>query len=465
MPRSPSKVRNRKAPASAAEKVEEKSTAVTTDGMPPLKKCDEWIRHVNVLELERDFQALEKELSKAQGPDDVAHLHKIILWSQICSVLGLATMALPPSYLFPAVLLATATFIRWTCIGHHVCHGGYNNCVPKGSRFDRFKFAVGNVFRRLRDWPDWMLPEAWNVEHNHLHHYELNENSDPDLVEQNLSNLRESNTPLIFKYLFTLFNAATWKWFYYSSNTYASLKAHEKNEAAPLTTMASLYLGFGPSYLSRIEYTFRVIGPYIFYQFILMPLPFLMAARYAERVPEYEQYSNQLYAAHWNATLNLLISDVLTNLHSFLTIVTNHAGHDMYRWKTHCLPLTGAFFIRAVVSSANYSAGTDLIDCFHGWLNYQTEHHCFPKLSMLSYQKSMPKVKALCAKHGVPYTQENVFVRLKKTIDSMCGTTTMREVPLEWEERLNVTNVKGGTRHKHVTSISTGGKVDESKTH
>ena len=83
---------------------------------------------------------------------------------------------------------------------------------------------------------------------------------------------------------------------------------------------------------------------------------------------------------------------------------------------------------------------------------------------MLSYQKSMPKVKALCAKHGVPYTQENVFVRLKKTVDSMCGTTTMREVPLEWEERLNVTNVKGGARHKHVTSISMDAKDVESKT-
>ena len=56
---------------------------------------------------------------------------------------------------------------------------------------------------------------------------------------------------------------------------------------------------------------------------------------------------------------------------------------------------------------------------------------------MLSYQKPMPKVKLLCKKHNIPYVQENVFIRLKKTIDSMVGKTTMREIPLEWEEKLN----------------------------
>ena len=59
------------------------------------------------------------------------------------------------------------------------------------------------------------------------------------------------------------------------------------------------------------------------------------------------------------------------------------------------------------------------------------------ELSMLSYQKAMPKVKLLCKKHNIPYVQENVFIRLKKTIDSMVGKTTMREIPLEWEEKLN----------------------------
>merc|ERR1711935_677743 len=37
----------------------------------------------------------------------------------------------------------------------------------------------------------------------------------------------------------------------------------------------------------------------------------------------------------------------------------------------------------------------DLNDFMHGWLNYQIEHHAFPQLSMLSYQKSAPQMRAL----------------------------------------------------------------------
>merc|ERR1719284_541995 len=75
-------------------------------------------------------------------------------------------------------------------IGHHICHGGYNRQDSKqaggSGRFTSVGFAVGNVYRRARDWFDWMLPEAWNVEHNNLHHYRLGESGDPDLVERNL---------------------------------------------------------------------------------------------------------------------------------------------------------------------------------------------------------------------------------------------------------------------------------------
>ena len=60
---------------------------------------------------------------------------------------------------------------------------------------------------------------------------------------------------------------------------------------------------------------------------------------------------------------------------------------------------------------------------------HQIEHHIWPDLSMRSYQKAAPLVKAICAKHGVPYVQESVFLRLKKTIDIIVGNTSMRPFP------------------------------------
>lgn len=64
----------------------------------------------------------------------------------------------------------------------------------------------------------------------------------------------------------------------------------------------------------------------------------------------------------------------------------------------------------------------------------QIEHHVWPDLSMLQYQKGAPKLKAICEKHGVPYVQENVFERLRKTVDIMVGKTTMRAFPTKGYE-------------------------------
>jgi hypothetical protein len=46
-----------------------------------------------------------------------------------------------------------------------------------------------------------MVPEAWNVEHNNRHHYNLSEVHDPDLVEANLTSLRDMPVPVFFKYI------------------------------------------------------------------------------------------------------------------------------------------------------------------------------------------------------------------------------------------------------------------------
>ena len=227
--------------------------------------------------------------------------------------------------------------------------------------------------RRLRDWPDWMLPEAWNLEHNHLHHYHLNETSDPDLVEQNLKDLRELQAPLPAKYVLVALAMATWKWFYYAPNTFAHLQAQQsKTSFDGAVTLKSVIMGGAPKFVHRAELLLRVFLPYALYNFVLKPSP-LLAAAAACWALDAQDGRRAFMAAYGNALANLLIADVLTNIHSYIAIVPNHAGPDLYRWTTHCKPLSGAFYIRAVVSSANYSAGCDLLDASQGFLNYQIE--------------------------------------------------------------------------------------------
>jgi len=396
-----------------------------------LQPGEEWIDKLDLAAFTEDIKKLGRNLEGKQGPADVVHLNKLIGWSNFCGIIGLLTMGYSVN-LLSIIGISTWTFTRWTMIAHHTCHGGYDKCHPNKKRWNKFKFAIGSFWRRLADWFDWMMPEAWNVEHNNRHHYNLSELEDPDLVENNLSDLRSMKAPLWFKYFYVFVAACTWKWLYYSPNTYKELKlAKWRREgrkipagvkATDAVTIKTLLFSKIPFY-SLSEFFFVVIGPYILLHFFVMPMPYLFIGQYFDRD---DMYRNALY--------NLFLADILTNIHGFVAVVTNHAGDDMYRFRYGCRPHSGSFHLRQVLASVDFSYGTDLVDFLHGFLNYQIEHHLWPNLSMRSYQKSGPLVREICDKHGVPYIKQNVFWRVKKTVDIMVGNTSMKWFPESYEK-------------------------------
>jgi len=390
-----------------------------------------WIADFDVANFAKEIRDLGNELERNQGDEDVRHLRKMIAWSNFCGIAGLLTMGFGVNPITP-FLLSVFTFTRFSMIAHHTCHGGYDKCHPS-ARFNRFRFAVGSLWRRYCDWLDWMLPEAWNVEHNTRHHYNLSEVTDPDLVEENLASLRDLNAPVLIKYMNVAFFMTTWKWFYYAPNTYKELKmARLRKMGLPMpegvkpewaVTWKDLLVGGTPFY-SLSEFLTVVVGPYFLYRFVLTPLPLLFLGQHLDMPDMYS-----------NAVKNLLIAEVLTNIHAFLCIVTNHAGSDMYRFRSACRPYSGSFFLRQVIASANYNYGYDLIDFMQGYLNYQVEHHLWPNLSMRSYQRAAPRVREICEKYGVPYVKESVFIRFKKTIDIAVGKADMRWFPEDYENK------------------------------
>lgn len=44
---------------------------------------------------------------------------------------------------------------------------------------------------------------------------------------------------------------------------------------------------------------------------------------------------------------------------------------------------------------------------FHGGLERQVEHHLFPQLPRHALAGAAPRVRALCARHGIPYLEES----------------------------------------------------------
>lgn len=131
-----------------------------------------WRQNLDLKAWGADMRAIEQDALHNTGADDLKHLQKMRIWYSVMYFAGVSASGFCqlPCNPLSAILMSTAICMRWTMIGHHTCHGGYNALVNPDDRFHRSNFAKGAV-RRALDWCDWMLPEAWDVEHNYMHHY------------------------------------------------------------------------------------------------------------------------------------------------------------------------------------------------------------------------------------------------------------------------------------------------------
>ncbi|MBL8604742.1 MAG: fatty acid desaturase [Myxococcales bacterium] len=345
-----------------------------------------------------EVRALRAEVDASLGPDDLAHLKKIEGWGRIATTVGLATAWIAPNPL-SAVALSLGRSTRWLLM-HHCGHRGYDKVPGVEARYTSEVFAQGP--RRWRDWPDWMLPAAWNYEHNILHHHHTGERRDPDLIERNVAWLNRPEVPRALRWALLGALGFTWKASYYAPNTLRVwLHRHDPKGARPSTTRAQ-----------RVKMLLREsYGPYIARRFVGLPLAYLPLGPWAM----------------FSALCNSVMGEALSNFHTFFVVGPNHTGDDLYRFDDR--PQSkDEYLARQIIGSVNYRTGGDLNDYAHLWLNYQIEHHVFPDIPMLKYRQVQPKVRALCEKYGLPYVQAPVWQRFRKMAEVFVGSQTMRRM-------------------------------------
>jgi hypothetical protein len=343
-----------------------------------ISPSEQWVVDLDYESFGQEVTSLGKEIQLLGGVDDVLHIQKIVLWRNICAVVGLVSVWMTPN---PVTVLAlsTWTYASWAMIAHHTCHGGYNRHSDANGKnlYNSRGFALGSIMQRCRDWLDWMVPEAWNIEHNRLHHYRLNEESDPDFVQRNFDSIRQSSTPMIQKYATIAILFPIWKWFYYAPNTFKELQINkwkqEGKELPPnfvptdsITVLHLLSMDKKYNALRKVvkpkEFFTQVLGPFFFTRFVLIPMPFLFIPGIGPTLC-------------MNALWNVFLAELVTNIHAYVTIVTNHAGNDLYTFDDAVKPRSASFYVRQIVGSANYVTNNDdITDFCHGFLNYQIEH-------------------------------------------------------------------------------------------
>jgi fatty acid desaturase len=368
----------------------------------------DWSR-IDLKRFSAEIDQLRAELDAELGPDDFKHLKKMEWWGRSWTAVGYAVAWLCPNPL-SIFALSFGHFIRWAVLAHHTLHRGYDRAPGVPRRYTSQGFARG--WRRVVDWLDWIAPEAWRHEHNLLHHCRLNEDpGDPDLVEALVEKFGPLPRPT--RWLLLAIYSVAWKPLYYGPNTlrlYLNAAGRRRPPAAavPYGDLSVM----NPLHPYGRQVWLRCWLPYAAWKFGVVPALFLPLGWWA-----------------WLSVLiNSLLAEALTNFHSFVMIVPNHAGDDLYRFDAPVSDGKSEFYLRQIVGSANYRCGGDGNDLLHGWLNYQIEHHVWPDLTLRQYQRAQPRLKALCAKYGVPYVQESVFRRFWKMVAISMGDGKMKRL-------------------------------------
>ena len=82
--------------------------------------------------------------------------------------------------------------------------------------------------------------------------------------------------------------------------------------------------------------------------------------------------------------------------------IISHNFESVYLFdKDNCKDDNKSFLYKQVSSSSN--VGGPLLCFFNGGLNYQIEHHLFPRMSHAHYPKIAPFVREFCKKKNIPY--------------------------------------------------------------
>ena len=329
----------------------------------------------------RELELLRRELEIELGETDAQHIQRIGKLSDRLEVLGRSLI----HFSFEPLGFSVGTAALWAHktlelmeIGHMALHGAYD-ALPDCPRYQSETFH-------------WKAPideASWKVGHNVRHHQFTNiAGKDPDL---DFGAVRLSPRiewkPAHALQPFT--NFFTWLGFTTAINLHVTGvleligQKTEKHPAQDERGMTRSFLGKWLRYYGR-EYVF----------FPLLAGPFFPKVLIANALAE---LGRDVYAA--------------------AIIYCGHVGADDF--PTDYSPATRAHWYEMQVQAARDVRVPGWVSILCGGLDYQIEHHLFPRLPPNRLREIAPRVRALCEKYGVEYRATSWPTALREVVGEL----------------------------------------------
>lgn len=247
------------------------------------------------------------------------------------------------------------------CVGHDALHGAY-------SADPQVNWLLGLVFEVLGGNGD-----AWRQSHNGAHHGCPNVSGhDKDVDVSPLIRLspHSAHRPVHrfqHLYAFALYSLATLNWAF--AKDYAAFASDRALHRA--AAWARLLLG-------KLGFYGVMAAPFLFLQ---MPL---------------WQVGVGLLTVH--LTAGLIVGTIFQLAHTVEGVAhlpASGAGTAKEAWAAHQLRAT-----------SNFATGSRLVEWYIGGLNYQIEHHLFPRICHVHYPRISAIVRTAALDHGLPYNRQ-----------------------------------------------------------
>jgi linoleoyl-CoA desaturase len=254
-------------------------------------------------------------------------------------------------------------------IGFSVTHDALHGAYSSSPRVNRL---IGYFFDTLG-----ANGYIWKITHNGIHHTYTNiRGYDEDLEVSPLIRL-SPHTPhkpihrLQHLFAFVAYSMATFFWVFVKDYKYFFQNdlGPYRNKKHPRSEWIALFVGKTLYYLAMIVVPLVVLD-IAWWQFVVGFL-----------------------------TLHLTAGLILGIVFQLAHVVepTEHLPEDEAK------SLKGAWMLYQMRTTSNFARDNRLLSWYVGGLNYQIEHHLFPRVCHVHYRNLSQIVQGLAAKHGIPY--------------------------------------------------------------
>ncbi|XP_009792309.1 acyl-lipid (9-3)-desaturase-like [Nicotiana sylvestris] len=117
---------------------------------------------------------------------------------------------------------------------------------------------------------------------------------------------------------------------------------------------------------------------------------------------------------NWGERIMFVLASFTVTGIQHVQFCLNHFSSDIYV----APPKGNDWFEKQTGGSLDISCPS-WMDWFHGGLQFQIEHHLFPRLPRCQLRKVSPFVKDLCKKHGLPYNCASFYMANALTISTL----------------------------------------------